>query len=353
MNFRGAQPYFDSSFQAINILHLVDRYDVRGPSSGVSNRPGSRCTVAQLLPPIYRKIIYNSGDLSEPAIGDGTAPLHDDKSPDCERLAQFLDLLPLEGGLWLNGDDMPTGLLAPGCAALSPYISFTVISDEHFVSAGINPDVKDAPTALCFDTTTHYVAYGGCPLINDFDVIAAAPPTSRLELNYVHQITGAASGATVAQTTVNGIPTTVHVILEAYSFHYIRNKSGVSYLGGMARHEHMADVIRCLSNIVDDPIAVGPNTRRNVLAQNYPNPFNPTTTIKYEIKQQAHVSLKIYNVAGQLVKTLVNEVQKPDNVKPVEWRGINNAGQRVSSGVYFYKLVTKDFTQTKKMVLLK
>ena len=56
---------------------------------------------------------------------------------------------------------------------------------------------------------------------------------------------------------------------------------------------------------------------------------------------------------GQLVRTLIDEVQAPEEIKPVEWDGSNNAGQNVSSGVYFYRLGTKNFSQTKKMVLLK
>ena len=98
--------------------------------------------------------------------------------------------------------------------------------------------------------------------------------------------------------------------------------------------------------------ANGP-TYANSLDYAYPNPFNPTTTIKYSIKERAHVSLKVYHAAGQLVTTLVDEVQSPDEVSPVTWHGINNTGQSVSSGVYFYKLVTKDFAKTRKMVLLK
>jgi flagellar hook assembly protein FlgD len=65
------------------------------------------------------------------------------------------------------------------------------------------------------------------------------------------------------------------------------------------------------------------------------------------------VSLTIYNAAGQRVTTLVDEVQSPEAVGPVTWDGHNDAGQSVASGVYFYKLVTKNFSQTKKMVLLK
>ncbi|MCK5617885.1 MAG: T9SS type A sorting domain-containing protein, partial [Candidatus Krumholzibacteria bacterium] len=85
----------------------------------------------------------------------------------------------------------------------------------------------------------------------------------------------------------------------------------------------------------------------------YPNPFNPTTTIHYTVKRRANVSLRIYNVAGQLIRTLVDEAKTAGEVHTATWDGRNGAGQSVSSGVYFYKLVAKDFTQTKKMVLLK
>ena len=91
----------------------------------------------------------------------------------------------------------------------------------------------------------------------------------------------------------------------------------------------------------------------NELKQNRPNPFNPTTTIDFQVKHTGHVSLKIYNVAGQLVRTLVDEQVSAGAIHTAQWKGINDAGQSVSSGVYFYKLVTNDFTMTKKMVLLK
>ncbi len=91
----------------------------------------------------------------------------------------------------------------------------------------------------------------------------------------------------------------------------------------------------------------------NRLDQNYPNPFNPTTTIEYSIAEPGHVSLKVYNVAGQLVRTLVDQFQSPGQVRPVRWNGLNNTGQSVSSGVYFYKLTTTGFVKTRKMVVLK
>ncbi|GAB6283000.1 MAG: hypothetical protein STSR0008_17540 [Ignavibacterium sp.] len=83
------------------------------------------------------------------------------------------------------------------------------------------------------------------------------------------------------------------------------------------------------------------------LSQNYPNPFNPTTTLSFAISQQSFVSLKVYDVLGKEVATLVNE-EKPAGTYKVTF----DAG-KLSSGVYFYKLQTGNFVETKKMILLR
>jgi photosystem II stability/assembly factor-like uncharacterized protein len=86
-----------------------------------------------------------------------------------------------------------------------------------------------------------------------------------------------------------------------------------------------------------------------LLSQNYPNPFNPTTTIKYQIPLISFVTIKVYDVLGNEIATLVNE-EKPAGEFSVEFR-IDNL--ELSSGIYFYQLRAEDYTETKKMVLLK
>jgi len=93
------------------------------------------------------------------------------------------------------------------------------------------------------------------------------------------------------------------------------------------------------------------------LEQNYPNPFNPTTKIQFkvgslEFGEPIHTTLKIYNILGQLVKTLVDEEKLPGNYNII-WDGKDNSGRDVTSGIYFYQLKTKDYTDKKKMVLLR
>lgn len=83
------------------------------------------------------------------------------------------------------------------------------------------------------------------------------------------------------------------------------------------------------------------------LDQNYPNPFNPTTTIKFSVAQTGPVTLKVFNILGSEVTTLVNEVKQAGQYQ------INFNAQKLSSGVYFYTLQSGNFTQTKKLILIK
>ena len=88
------------------------------------------------------------------------------------------------------------------------------------------------------------------------------------------------------------------------------------------------------------------------MEQNTPNPFNPTTTISYSIPQDGKVELKVYNIKGQLVKTLVKDHLEAGTHKTV-WDGDNDTGKRVSSGVYLYRLESGGKTKVRKMLLLK
>jgi FlgD Ig-like domain len=98
--------------------------------------------------------------------------------------------------------------------------------------------------------------------------------------------------------------------------------------------------------------AVAPVAYRNALAQNYPNPFNPTTTIAYSMAKASHVNLDIFDVRGLRVRTLVAQSVSAGN-HTVNWDGLDQTGNRVASGVYFYRLKTSGFQQTKKMVMLR
>lgn len=88
------------------------------------------------------------------------------------------------------------------------------------------------------------------------------------------------------------------------------------------------------------------------LGGNYPNPFNPETTISYSLKDRQDVKIEIYNVRGQLVRTLINETQAAGDHKVI-WTGVDNNNRPVSSGLYYYKMTAGKYSSSKKMILMK
>jgi len=88
------------------------------------------------------------------------------------------------------------------------------------------------------------------------------------------------------------------------------------------------------------------------LHENYPNPFNPTTTLRFDLPEVNDITLTIYNMLGQKVKTF-NMQSTPAGYHSVKWNATNDYGDPVGAGVYLYQLQTKDFVKTRKMVLLK
>ena len=91
------------------------------------------------------------------------------------------------------------------------------------------------------------------------------------------------------------------------------------------------------------------------LTQNYPNPFNPSTTISYNVDTNGMVSLKVYDIMGRLVRTLVDNHHSSGNFGGynVVWDGKDSQGQQVAAGLYIYSLETPGGNMTKKMVLMK
>ncbi len=355
MDGRGSQPFFDTAFQSLGLLNAIDRYDVRGPSSAVANRPGARVknVANQLLVP-YRKIIWDTGDLTI-TLGNGTGT--PEKSKDFDMVTSFLSGLTSGGGVYIGGDDFidevrkyQTSVNPNGASAIAfktTWLPHTMTTGNHVPTQGVSPVGSAVPAgAITSDPT--FIIFGGCPLINDFDVITPTAPTVN-QVCYGTTTVSATStnGAVVSKVTNNG-SSNVAVVVSGFSFIYIKDNDNN---GVMDRAHFLKDVITFLGNTVTGPTPVA-SSKVNSLDQNYPNPFNPQTTIAFSVKDRGLVTLKVYNVAGELVRTLANE-EFIAGAHAKVWDGRNDAGQPVSSGVYFYKLVTNNFSQTKKMVLLK
>ncbi|MCP4566767.1 MAG: T9SS type A sorting domain-containing protein [FCB group bacterium] len=112
-------------------------------------------------------------------------------------------------------------------------------------------------------------------------------------------------------------------------------------------------IIRAVGKYQPDPaVYSGVLPNKYQLYSNYPNPFNPRTTIAYDLPQAGEVNLEIFNILGQRVATLVEAYQEAGHYE-VAWDSKDEGGQAVASGVYFYKLTTADFVNSRKMLLLK
>ncbi len=95
-----------------------------------------------------------------------------------------------------------------------------------------------------------------------------------------------------------------------------------------------------------------PTVNKFELHQNYPNPFNPLTTIKYNLLHSRHVTLEVYNILGQKVKTLVNTKQEI-GLHTVVWDAKDDFNRKAASGIYIYQLSVGSYIYSKKMTLLK
>ena len=134
---------------------------------------------------------------------------------------------------------------------------------------------------------------------------------------------------------------------------YISNKKDIWYVG----FGHLY-LYRFLQNAYPPEHNLNYSKHRNdfpetfKLIQNYPNPFNPTTTLKYDLYKDSFVDITVYDMLGNVVNNLINMNQNSGS-KSTQWNATNNQGEPVSAGVYLYKIQAGDFSQTKKMILLK
>ncbi len=339
MDGRGAQVYWDTAFEQMGLA--PDRYDVRGPSSSVSNRPGTRVKdVSQQLNGNYQVILWDAGDLTQ-SLGDGTgAP---EKSNDYAMVNSFLAGLTTPGGIYICGDDYFAGLNAaagaPAVTFKSTYLTYSFVTGNHRPSFGISPVGTGVPGGAFANDT--FAVSGACPLINDFDVVTATASTIA-QMTYGTPASN--NGAVISKTTGNA-----RVMGSGFSFIYIRDDDAD---GVMDRADHLRDILSFMVGNQNQLTDV-PRVFSNRLEQNYPNPFNPQTTIAFSLKQHARVRIDVYSVDGALVRTLVDETRAAGSYTDVRWDGRNADDAPVASGVYLCRLMTDGFSQTRKLMLLK
>ena len=347
-------PVFDAVLAPPN--NKVDKYDVNAPSSGVDNGPGSRAKNKQLIDQ-YKKIVWDSGDLEMATISDGLA----DKANDVAMLNLWMSTSPHSAGLWVCGDDIAYELAlsaAPGALTLlSTWCGVDYVETSYFNATGgrigggvVTPLITgdaDSGVFVHGGVADKFYAYGGCFVINEFDVLDKTA-NGKYALRYpVYNSQNYYAG--ISSDQLNSPGQIVRTMWFGFSYQYIRDDKVAK---PEDRFELAGDVFAWMNNVTNVDITPAYTPKSYNLAQNFPNPFNPSTSIKFDMKDKGFVALKVYNVAGQLVRTLVNGTKDAGSYT-ITWDGKNNRGGAVASGIYFYKMETKDFNQTKKMVMLR
>ena len=134
-----------------------------------------------------------------------------------------------------------------------------------------------------------------------------------------------------------------------YNFSYPTNSK--SYTGGTnGQPVGSLNWFNIISDVKNKHVSALPSSY--TLEQNYPNPFNPETIIEYTLPKQSAVKLIIYNSLGEEIKTLIDNIQSA-GIHFIKWNGTNKYGQKVSSGIYFYRITSGKFSDIKKMIMIK
>lgn len=137
---------------------------------------------------------------------------------------------------------------------------------------------------------------------------------------------------------------TIAIIGARTAEHYLNNITVLKYFTGNVRWIY--------DNWILDTEEENTIPTSFTLSQNYPNPFNPVTTIRYDLPVTGNVEIVIYNILGEKISTLVNGMQQT-GAKEVIWKGIDDFGRAVSAGIYIYQIRAGDYTESRKMVLIK
>ncbi len=349
---RGGENEWYSALAGLDLVKGVD-YDVyytNGPSSGVGCGLGGRAVYEQIKN--YTDLLYTCGNLGVNTISNGD--FNNDPGRDIQLLNDWFAFG--EGrDAFFTGDELVTDLSQAG-ALTSGFVNDMMNVQLH--TNNIRPLINNQTTPLIlpveqnsvFYTTTAWIAYGGCMGINTFDAFEAGDGAENLarftnpsgEPDYIY------SAATL------NMPDDDRIITMPYDFMFIYTDPNHPISPGVAARTNMLREILAFFQVpyIGWPISdVLPDAARFTV-RNHPNPFNPATRIEFNMPRDGQLTLKIYNVRGELVKTLIDETRAAGSGH-VMWDGTNAQGSNVSSGVYFYEARTGGEIKVNKIALVK
>jgi hypothetical protein len=353
---REPQPYIASALTALGFKY--DTWDVNGPSSGVGNCLGGSdpadvqyhwpvTDVGKLLQ--YTTIIWHSGDLSSFTI-----------TPQDQAVIQSWIQQPGKNrNFWISGDDVGFDLMAnQGANNYNGFLGFTCgvlylrNNWENTPQDTLHPVVKGVPGGPAAGRFMHL--NGDCPIINQFDLVTLSSAANQGKSGNLLTYPNSFAAATRYATDYNTFSPTdsAKSVFLGFSFNAIEEGGERIQLANQIVHNYFKENACYVASGVEEGSGEEAPTFRSSLGQNMPNPFNPETAIHYSVAHAGQVDIRIYNVSGALVRTLVNHVQPPGEYV-ARWNGADDQGHQLPSGAYFYVLDTKGFRASKKLILLR
>ena len=264
----------------------------------------------------------------------------------------------------LSNDTLSIGLTENwfGTAELMVYVTDGELSDTTSFILTVNP-VNDAPTVfgLIGPEDSTQITITPLDLEQEMDVVFSWEPSSDVDnddLSYSFVLYNGPFGSEAL------IDTVLSEMVLNISYEYFAELIGSMELTSISGDWTVSSTdgvdttqsgdVWNITLDASDVLSVDGEVLPTVFAlhQNYPNPFNPVTTLRYDLPEDAMVSITIYDVMGRKVKSLVNTTQSA-GYRSIQWNATNSFGEPVSAGMYIYMIQAGQFTKTKKMVLLK
>ena len=333
-----------------------DSYTVKGPSSLVSNGIGASAghgaTADQLAG--YRSILYLGGTLRNGLLSNGAQDGSNDKSDDLGVLTSWYALPGDRHGAFF-GNYIGSGLVEAspeGSTFVQTILGTDVLSDD--VAFLIDDQVAPVVVPDAAGTfSTSFVAFGGCPQIDQFDALeplagavaghrfldpAATPYTSPV--------------ASVVFSRTDGLGDRKLSLTFPFGFSSVWQRLDGAGTPGV-RRGLMDEILDLFGESPSFPAVDAPPVRPADLGLEVaPNPFNPRTTITLRMPVRGHARVRVYDLRGQLVRTLI-DAELGSGAHPLTWDGRDGAGAAVASGVYLVRAVAADQERTLKSVLVK
>lgn len=356
---RGSANDFVMGFEQNGLYEGVDWdcYTVVRPDANLSNSIGSSGSWGANADQLdgYEIILYDSGNLA--SLSDGT--VGENKATDVQVLTQWKNR-PGDRFTAYFGEDVAASLANAGIDAAN-YL--TTVMGVNYVGSDANSSIGGQTTPVVVPTgdvtgfSYEFIAFGGCANgIRDYDdirplagAVASHEFTSEAGLTGVYDPAAAVfydrnpgDGRKVDMT----IPIGISILANASLGSGDPPKSAVAKV--------LDEVLSVFGMVIDDSDATGTNTPAlpSKMLGSHPNPFNPKTQIDLRMGVVGTFTLRIYNVRGELVRTLLNEEMQPGS-RSITWDGTDHQGRLVGSGVYLTKFTGPDVDDAGKILLIK